>query len=64
MKRTEKDYLESVFKTFLFPLKEQVLIDISEFCKSGSLKEFAGCHHMHFNSFNALTILVVIKRKS
>jgi hypothetical protein len=41
MKRKEQDYLESVFKTFIFALKGEVFIDISEFWTSGGLKEFA-----------------------
>jgi len=41
MKRTEQDYLQSVFRTFIFPLKEQVFIDISGLCPSWGLKQFA-----------------------
>jgi len=41
MKRTEQDYLQTVFRAFIFPLKEQVFIDVSGFCPSCGLKQFA-----------------------
>ena len=41
MKRTEQDYLQSVFRTFIFPLTQQVFIDISGLCPTWGLKQFA-----------------------